>query len=150
MDPLSATASAIAIAQAISAIAIGVQTLKSVRNAPAEFEALVADLTTLEAILKLTHDGLQALQTPGSPISAIAFSAVQTLHQELCQVAKALQDLTASLTAESKGLNKMGQHRVGRIKWLREKDSITNLRDRAQRLHLELSTCFVAISASNG
>jgi hypothetical protein len=150
MDPLSLTASVIAITQAASGLAAGVRALKTFNNGPAEFGELLDDLGTLEGMLELTRRSVEALQTLSHQNSARAFAVLQTLEQQLRQCTSQIEDLTKRILADSKGMDKKGRHRISRTRWLREKDNMVKLRTKAQRLHLELSTCFSAVDATHG
>lgn len=55
MDPLSATASVIALLQAAAAIGKGIETLRSLGKAPAEFCALLNEVDFLESHTKYVY-----------------------------------------------------------------------------------------------
>jgi len=148
MDPLSIAAGAIAITQAASMVALGIRTLRSLANGPTEFAELLEDLTSLEGVLELTRASIEALQTLGSQLPARSVAALQTLHRELRHCTDKIEQLAQRLLAGSKGVDKKGQPRVSRTRWLREKDTVADLRARVQRLHLGLSTCFAAVNTA--
>jgi len=150
MDPLSITASVITITQAASGLARGVRALKTFRNGPTEFGELLDDLAVLEGVLELTRGSVEAMQTLGHKNSARAFAVLQTLEQQLGQCTLQMDDLTKRMLADSKGIDKKGRHRISRTRWLREKENMVKLRTKAQRLHLELSTCFAAVDTTQG
>jgi hypothetical protein len=150
MDPLSVTASAIAIGQAASAVAIGVRALRTLANGPDEFADLLRDLSAFEIVLEVTRASVNALQTLGSHVPGKALVALQALHHQLCLCTTEIDGFVNRMTAESKGINKKGQHRIPRIRWLCEKATVSKLRQRVQHLQLELSACFTAVSATHG
>ncbi|KAK4446251.1 hypothetical protein QBC34DRAFT_150829 [Podospora aff. communis PSN243] len=150
MDPLSVTASAIAIGQAASAIAGGVRALRLLSNGPREFAHLLDDISAFELVLEVTRASIAALQILGPRMPENTLVAVETLQRKLQDCTRDISEFAERMTAASKGFNDKSQHRIPRIRWPREKDNIENLRHRVQHLHLELSTCFAAVSTTQG
>ena len=149
MDPLSTTASIIALVQAAAAIGKGVRALKTLKNAPEDFNALLKELTRLQAILRLTQSSLEALQSlPKAQVPLSGLDILQDLQNDLQKSTAGMEELARRLTGESKGRDDKMHQRVQRIKWYREKDSIAKLRVEVRQLHADLSTCFTAISVS--
>lgn len=150
MDPLSVAASTIAIGQAASAIAVGVRALKSLANGPTEFRELLTDISAFEVVLEVTRASIEAMQTLGPQMPAQSFAGLQALQRELAQCTEDIDRFTKRMTFASDGLDKKGQYRIPRLRWLREKDDIAKLRRRVQHLHLGLSTCLAAVGATQG
>jgi len=130
MDPLSVAASAIAIGQAASAVAMGVRALKSFSNGPVEFSELLTDLSSFEVVLEITRASVEAMQAlgPNMPAQSQSFVGLQALHRELTQCTENIDSLAKRMIAASGGVNKKGQHRIPRVRWLREKDNVAKLR----------------------
>jgi len=151
MDPLSTTASIIALVQAAAAIGKGVRALKTLKNAPEDFNALLKELTRLQAILRLTQTSLEALQSlPNAQVQMSGLDVIQELQIDLQRATRGMEELVRrlTLTDESEGPDDKMRQRVKLIKWYREKDSIAKLRAEVRQLHADLSTCFTAISVS--
>ncbi|KAK3312355.1 hypothetical protein B0H66DRAFT_608624 [Apodospora peruviana] len=93
MDPLSITASVIALTQAASA------------QWTDEFLELLEELATLEGVLELTRASVEALQTLRSQNSGRGFAVLQTLQQQLRQCTAEIDELTKRMLAGRKGVD---------------------------------------------
>ena len=144
MDPLSVTASAIALLQAAAALGKGIQAIRSFRRAPAELCALLNELTTLQALSSQFEGSIHTLSsTPRSGNTADALSALANIHQELAITIDQLDSVVQRFVKDSKGFNKDGQRRIPRLRWHLERENITQLRNTAKRSR-EYLTAFMA------
>ena len=93
MDPLSTTASIIALVQAAAAIGKGVRALKALNNAPEDFNALLKELTRLQAILRLTQTSLEALQSlPNAQVQMSGLDVIQELQIGLQRATRGMEE----------------------------------------------------------
>lgn len=153
MDPLSATASAIALLQAATAIGKGIQTIRSLGRAPAELCALLNELTTLQALTSRFEDDLNTLKSSDNASSlnkgSDSIEALENIHQELSSTIDQLSSLVQRFAKNSKGRNKDGQHRIPRLRWHLERENINQLRTSAQQSRDYLTAFMTSIQVSN-
>ncbi|KAK4446675.1 ankyrin repeat-containing domain protein [Podospora aff. communis PSN243] len=143
MDPISATAGAIAFVQAATAIAKGLSVLRSLENAPAEFQALLSELQALQTVAS------QAKISASATHSTRAQAGLQSPHADLSQTVDTLDGLTKRLIAgRENDQTQHGRPKISRVRWRLEKDNIYHLRDRARSLRECLSAFFVAVNAA--
>ncbi|KAJ8131963.1 hypothetical protein O1611_g1658 [Lasiodiplodia mahajangana] len=157
MDPLSATASIIALVQAAVAVSKGVRFLRSFGQIPFEFTELLNELSTLHAVIEQVEAALREWETlrPTASYStssqSVDSSKVLSLKDNLAQVVKELDDLCRRLEAPRKKRRKHEhdeQNPVSKLRWQKEKSNIERLRYKAQYSRDLLSLCFSAFSSS--
>ncbi|KAK2007762.1 ankyrin [Colletotrichum eremochloae] len=151
MDPLSISASVIALVQASLAVGKGVKLLASLRHAPAEFCDLVNELTTLQAVIEQVKSPLEELkdeQASNRTLSALDTSATSALKRDLEIIAAELGALCERLTATDKADERNRPNRVSKGKWIREQNSIAKLRSRAHATRNSLTLSFGALLSS--
>ncbi|RYP58952.1 hypothetical protein DL771_011048 [Monosporascus sp. 5C6A] len=137
MDPLSVTASAIAVCQALQVVAVGIKSLATIRKAPVEFLDLQNELTTVIGYLELVHSTMDAMTT-SSTVLALDLTHVNLILTRLENDVKELQDIVTRLETKPASIPKHGKVAVSKIKWIFEVDKILQIRDkiRLNRQHL--------------
>jgi hypothetical protein len=150
MDPLSVTASVIAITQAVFSIGQGIQAFRSLNNASTELLSLLQDLISLQAVLQLLKAHISSQPSLSVRIPIDYPLAIQSLYLDLSKTTAELNDLAERLLASSKGINKKGLYHVSRISYLKEKSNIERLRDRSQVLQNNASSCLAAFNTLHG
>ncbi|RWA10971.1 hypothetical protein EKO27_g4114 [Xylaria grammica] len=157
MDPLSATASIIALVQAAVGISKGVRFLRSLGQIPLEFSDLLNELSTLHAVIEQVEAALrewEALRTTtghSANFRSVDPSKVLSLTGDLAQVIKELDSLCDRLKASKKRGEKQGYHEkksVSKLRWQKEKGNIERLWHKARNSRELLSLCFSAFSSS--
>ncbi|KAK2059223.1 hypothetical protein LY76DRAFT_592501 [Colletotrichum caudatum] len=151
MDPLSISASVIALVQASLAVGKGVKLLASLRHAPAEFCDLVNELTTLQAVIEQVKNPLEELkgeQASNDILPDPDTSATWVLKCDLEIIAEELGALCKRLTSTDKADEKDRPNRVSKGKWIREQNSIAKLRSRAHATRNSLTLSFAALLSS--
>jgi len=139
MDPLSITASAIALGGLAATIGKGIKTLKSLGKIPDEFCALLNELTMLQLV---------AQELDSIPSNHSSTTELDILRQDLVQTVKKLQDLASRFETSGKGLDSRGRHRIPRIQWTRERSNIESLREQARRTRDYISAYLATVNMS--
>ncbi|KAK7419694.1 hypothetical protein QQZ08_010781 [Neonectria magnoliae] len=102
MDPLSVTASIIALVQATAAIGKGVHFLRSLGHIPDEFCYLTNELSTLQAVLGQVTSALQELQSekPNALVPNAEMAAIRgwVSIPELCVAAVSFSTVAGGAT----------------------------------------------------
>ncbi|KAI1372652.1 ankyrin [Hypoxylon crocopeplum] len=155
MDPLSATASIIALVQATVGIAKGVRFLRSLGQIPLEFSGLLNELSTLQAVAEQVQTALkdfegQPQEKFGTSLLRLDPSALVSLKDDLAQIIEDLDALCDRLKVPAKP-KKEGKHKedhVSKWRWQKEKDNITKLRQRARNTREDLNLCFTTFISS--
>lgn len=98
MDPLSAIASVLSIAQVLGA---DIKTLRSIANTSSEFNDMLNELTSLQAWMNQLHatvDGMAGSQlcVPGGILARL-----ELIKIELSQIVKAMKDIQIRLMGDS-------------------------------------------------
>ncbi|KAI1174416.1 hypothetical protein F4777DRAFT_384368 [Nemania sp. FL0916] len=157
MDPLSATASIIALTQAVVGISKGVRFLRSLRQIPLEFSDLLNEFSTLQAVTEQVEAALREWETLRSTTTyATSFrivdpSKVLSLKDNLNQVINEFNDLCNRLKAPRKQKEKQvsdEESSVSKLRWQKEKDNIARLRQKARHTRELLSLCFSAFNSA--
>lgn len=151
MDPLSISASVIALFQVPVALGKGAQLLATLRHAPADFCDLVNELNTLQAVVKQVRSSLEELtneQTSNTALTPVDTSTAVALELELRFIVEELQALCDRLTATDKADEKDRPRQVSKRRWIREQSNITKLKSRVNTTRNDLMLCFGAIVSS--
>ncbi|KAK3380949.1 hypothetical protein B0H63DRAFT_194773 [Podospora didyma] len=149
MDPLSIAASAIAITQAVAAIGAGVDKLRGVRNASAEFCDMLNELSILQEFLHQLRDMMENMTSPNSSIPSTAVHALEKLQLELSRIVNEISGICKEMSGTSTGLNLKGQQKVSKMSWQLKRGRIFKLRDRAKRCRESLAACVEVLGLSN-
>jgi hypothetical protein len=152
MDPLSATASVIALVQATVAIAKGVQFIRSLGDIPLEFAQLCNELTTLQAVAEQVKSTLKDVESHPQPqnVPSPDTAIITSLVDDLGQTTKKLDDLCERLKVSKKKTVKTGngKDRISKFRWQREKENVARLQRQARTTRQYLSLCFTAFNSS--
>lgn len=155
MDPLSITASIVALVQASAAIGKGVKILRSFRRIPDEFCDLLNELATLQAVAEQVKTALADIegQTADSGLPFANPQIVFDLRNDLSKVGEDLGALCSRLQTSTKQKQsdepKTGQKvNVSKLKWHKEKDNIAAIRQKARGTREALNLCLSAFNTS--
>ena len=129
MDPLSATASLLAVIAAAKAGANGVRKLSSYRKAPRELADLLFELETFQGIL--TDIKLFNELYPDAVFIEGLYACVQTSRAKIA----AINNLVASNPFKS---SKLSDDNHARFVWVRYKQTLLGLRDDLQVSRMDL------------
>ncbi|KAI0381181.1 ankyrin [Hypomontagnella monticulosa] len=153
MDPLSVTASVIALIQAAVGIAKGVEFIRSLGEIPAEFCDLLNELSTLQAVAAQIETTLKGYEnqrlTNGSAIILpnLDTSILTSLQNDLAQITTDLEALCNRLKKSGKEKS-TGQEQVSKRKWHKERSNIARLREKVRATRQYLNLCFAAFTSS--
>ncbi|KAK2776808.1 hypothetical protein CKAH01_03300 [Colletotrichum kahawae] len=148
MDPLSITTSAIALVQALG---VGVKFFSSMRQIPADFCDLSNELTDLQAVAEQVKTSLQEMENGAAKHAAVPgidTSSMQTLEDDFALIVHELETLCGRLRKSDRYIDKVGELRVSKRKWLREKDNVARLRAKASKTKQSLMLGFIALVSS--
>lgn len=148
MDPLSITASIIALGQAVASTGTVLRTVRSFVNAPAEFLALLNDLTSLQAVVEDIKSSCEAIEAGSTSSISKNLKTLEALEQDLRQIYSDLTKLAEKFIAGLRGRNRNGLPRISNFKWFKEKDNIKQLRERARDLQLRLALAYNILNVS--
>ncbi len=130
-DPLSVTASIIAVVGAADEVTRGLRLLKAAKDAPESLKDLLEDLTQLEMVLNGIKSGVLS---PGNPPVELA-SLIREAGSKLLEL-RSLIEYT---------LTKAGfSDKIDRWQWLRKGNEIERLRNQLGTIRLNL----VALTSS--
>ena len=140
MDPLSITASAIAVLQGISGTGKGISKLMTLRNAPLELQALYNEIEALRSLLVIVQSSIRQVQQS---------NAYEDLREPLCHLLtrtkEAVLDLETTIEYELRhgvDMDRNGLPKVSRTAWLRQSAKTeklrTNIRDTRDNLSVGL------------
>lgn len=153
MDPLSATASAIALIQAAAAIGKGIKAIQSFGRAPTELCSLLNELTTLQSLssrFEVDISSLNDCSTIPAEKRQAALVDLRIIHDELSTTIAQLESFVQRFIDNSKGVNQHGQHRIPRLRWQLEKENIFQLSKTARRTREYLTAFVTSILLSKG
>lgn len=132
MDPLSVTASVIAVVQAVGSIGQGVNYLRSLSKAPTEFHDFLNELVTLQATSEQVRGALETLKDKDVPPQSSALQHLQRLVDELNKTVTELEALQQRFASASIGRNKDGLLKIPKLQWRRERTAILELNTRVR------------------
>ncbi|KAI0386012.1 ankyrin [Hypomontagnella monticulosa] len=154
MDPLSITASVVALAQAMTGIAKGVRFLRSLGQTSFEFNDFVNELSTLQAVTEQVSMALRPIQDQLQDKSITSFSGLDpsllaALRDDLAQIILDLGSLCERLRLPEKKKEKADNRgRISKLKWQKEKENIAKLKEKVRGTRQNLNLCFSALAAS--
>lgn len=144
MDPLSITASAIAVIGAIQQAAICIERLRAIRQAPEELNVLCEEVADLSELLQHVQSAQKppayekdALATPISP---------KGLDHQLSRTTTKLQELDRLVVDHASRTNRRKFDR-GHLGWLRGKEKANALREDLKVLRLNLAASLGATTS---
>ena len=144
MDPLSITASSIAVLSAVTSSGKGIGKLVSLRDAPLELQALSNEAEAFRNLLVIVQSSLRHIQ---------ASDAYEEFGEALCDLLrnanKAALDLQCKVEYQLKRgveIDRNGLPKVSRMSWLRSSDEIEKLRRKIGNARSDLSTGLQAVN----
>lgn len=143
MDPLSITASTLALAQVL---ALGIKRLQRIANSSLEFCDMVNDLSTLRGLLELlqaTMKNHDSISTDNQPlvISADTVRSLEAIRVELELVVSGMNDIESRLSGAGGTRDQTKRRKVSKLAWQRNRKNVLRLRERSRRCREELSAC---------
>ncbi|KAH6676967.1 hypothetical protein F5X68DRAFT_264171 [Plectosphaerella plurivora] len=147
---MEVAASAIAFAQAVGVISIGIKKLRTMQQASVEFMDLLNQLSRFNAQAELLRRALQSLADEGSEFSHLDIELIGSLQGDLAKIGRELDNAAIGLIATSRGIDGEGRHKIRKLQWQKEQSRLVKLRDRARQLSIEMSSCLTAINMAQG
>lgn len=147
---MEVAASAIAFAQAVGVISIGIKKLRTMQHASIEFMDLLNQLSRFSAQAELLRRALQSLADDGSDVSHLDIELIRSLQGDLSKIGQELDDSAAGFIATSRGVDGEGRHKIRKLRWQKEQARLIKLRDRARELSIDMSNCLTAINMAQG
>jgi hypothetical protein len=144
MDPLSITASSIAILGAITGTGKGIGKLVSLRHAPAELQALSNEVEAFRSLLVIVQSSIRHFQ--GSEAYEECGEALCGLLAEAKEAALELQSKIEYQLRRGVEVDQHGFPKVSRMTWLRSAGKIEDLRVKIRNARGNLSTGLQAIN----
>lgn len=148
MDPLSFTASLIAVVGALATAFQSAQRLVSLKNAPMELIALLNEVTALRSLLRVitrSVDGLQDLREINE-----AFEDIQALLRPVKDHVQQLDNLTQYQLKRNEEYDRDGRPKVARLAWLRRGPDLSRLRQDIRDTRGNLQTAMTAVNLMLG
>lgn len=148
MDPLSITASVIAVLQAVNGTGKGIGKLISLRNAPAELQALSNEIEAFRSLLVIVHSSIRHIK--GS-------AAYEDCSEPLCyllrEAERAVLDLQCTVEYQLRNgveVDRDSRPKVSHATWLKSSKKIQQLRDKIRDARDNLSTGLQGINLQIG
>lgn len=147
MDPLSITASIVALLQATTAVGKGLQFLHSLSHIPDEFCDLINELATLQAVLGQVTSALNELQADSlaAPVLRVDLTKALVLENDLRQTVGEIDALCVRLRETARATRRDGKLAISKKRWLQERSSISRLKAKARAAKSDLSLCFESL-----
>lgn len=143
MDPLSITASTIAVVTLVAKVVQGLKGTKILHNAPADFAALVNEVFDLQVVLNEFNSSL--LDQSGD----FDQSRIEDMHRILQNSKDALLELNILVHYRLlRSYNEDGGIKVSRLAWLKNKNGINSLRMKLRNERNNLTFCLASIASS--
>lgn len=143
MDPLSITASTIAIIGVCRKLATCLKFLRDTSRAPDEALALTEELNDLQNVL--TAVGLVARERPNDVLTVLLtplFTKADQIIEELCDVCGASFQ---RLRQDDNYTEQLKLQMLARFKWARGKHRVVELRENLKVLRLDFANSLAAI-----
>ena len=138
MDPLSITASSIAVLSAVTGTGKGIGKLVSLRNAPLELQALSNEAEAFRSLLVIVQSSIRHFQ--GSDAYGECGEALCSLLTEAKQAVLELQSTIEYQLRRGIDVDRNGRPKVSRVTWLRSAGKVEDLRARIRNARGNLST----------
>lgn len=134
MDPLSVTAGAIAVAQALTS---GLKTFKTIHDAGAEIDALVDEISEVKLIIVDVEKAILDRER----CESIGPARTESMNR-LIASAKVMLDTLNAIVNRKLMVPSMtvGETRIARLSWLRQKTNIQRQQDSLRQTRERLST----------
>ena len=131
MDPLSLTASIIAVLGAIGSISNGLQKLSSLHHAPMTLLALNNEISDLQLIIRMTHD---LLQDQENIANADSINPSEYLRPLLVRAKDKLLELDMLIHYRLTASGRNGEVELNGLTWTREHRRLRLFKTRFVRL----------------
>ncbi|KAI1323060.1 hypothetical protein F5Y16DRAFT_20184 [Xylariaceae sp. FL0255] len=147
MDPLSVTASVIALVQGTSAVTKGFKAVVDLRKAPEEYQELVGEIAWLQAYLGRLHSNFERAEC-AQQFNETDLSPLNSALRRVERTVSDLQSATNIVQKDSKGVE--NSRRVSKLKWQIHSSKITQLRDQVQQRRKDLHDAIGLLHFQNG
>jgi len=144
MEPLSAIASVIAVAQALG---VGVGALRTLSNSSDEFNDMLAELSKLKSCMDQLCSTINTVEDPRLSLPAEVFARLDAMRLELGQILNAIREIETRLLGKSR-VSSAKDVKVSVINWQRERRRAIKLRDRAKCCREDLTVCLGLLGVS--
>ena len=141
MDPLSLTASLIAIVGATGRISKTIQKIVSIRGAPDVVSALSNEISDLRLVLQAVETLLQRGSTFPSPFYSSLRASLDRARAQMLE----LETIVEYQIMTTAGAN--NEPKVNRIVWTRRRGQIQRIQDELRLARLDISTVLGAATS---
>ncbi|UKZ47295.1 hypothetical protein TrVGV298_001513 [Trichoderma virens] len=145
MDPLSITASVIAIVQLTAAVGSGFQRLMSLRGASDQLLQVMNEVTDLEALARDMQSILQE-RDEASSLDSATLATLPGLCQQVTALMQELKDIVQGCLKEEI-TSTASSLKIKRIAWLRAADKMNTMQARIRAMRLRLSSALASIQS---
>ncbi|KAL9097281.1 MAG: hypothetical protein Q9165_000708 [Trypethelium subeluteriae] len=144
MDPLSITASLIAVSGALGTSVKALQKVASLRHAPSELLSLHNEVNSLRNFLRIVNQAFRDGEHLQLPLETT--EGLETVKSTLESHVQELDNLSQYRLKRSEVLNKNGTPKVARLAWLRMGKDIACLQRKIRDSRLDLQSMFSVLS----
>lgn len=135
MDPLSLTASLIAVVTAAGAVANGLGKIKNLKDAPAELLMLMTEVSDLQVVLEEVNEVVRVQIRNDDRLPLSLAQILLRAKNTLLKLNKLIQGpLTQSQRSAA------GESKVARLVWIRERSNVKSLQEEVRNIKLNLTT----------
>ncbi|MCJ1385550.1 hypothetical protein MMC17_008673 [Xylographa soralifera] len=139
MDPLSLTASILAVLTAAGTVANGLKKLRSLKHAPDEFVTLTTEVSDLQLVLEEVNDAIRAQGEHGERLSTNLAKLLLRAKTTLVKLNKIIQKrLTRTQTSN------INELKVARLAWIIKRPVVRALQEELQGIRLNLTTALTS------
>ena len=144
MDPLSLTASVIAVITAAGTVASGLKKLQVIANATDELLALMTEVSDIQIVLEEVNDALRAQGGYGEHMSLNLAKLLIRAKTTLLRLNKVIQTHVAK--SQASGTSPSGP-KVARLTWMMERSTVRTLQEDLRLIRLNLATTLASGNA---
>ncbi|GKU06633.1 hypothetical protein FLAG1_09514 [Fusarium langsethiae] len=139
MDPLSMSASIVALVQSVAIINKGMRYIASVRKAPAQFLDLQIQLETIQAYLTELQKVLDKLSSKDAPLPPPELSHITVVLKALEKDVAELKSIASDYSAEAANrTDSKGLPRIPKAKWRRDLQLVNSFREKIVQRRTDL------------
>ncbi|MCJ1402645.1 hypothetical protein MMC11_005865 [Xylographa trunciseda] len=139
MDPLSLTASILAVLTAAGTVASGLKKLQSLKHASDDFLALMTEVSDLQLVLESVNDAIRAQGESGRHLSTSLAKLLLRAKTTLIKLNKIIQKrLTKTQTTSQNEL------KVARLAWIIKRSAVRILQEELRDIRLNLTTALAS------
>lgn len=141
MEPLSIATAVAGFADAATLVGKGILLLRTISNADADFCSLLSELESLHVFVQQVSWVVGDLSQPSARGPEPCVKHIESVLGRLLQTVRELEALAKDLVSGREGqLNKKGETKISKVKWLKHKHAATALRQRCRRSREDMNS----------